>query len=332
MKKLYWVLVIAMAVGVAVACGQLSDRQDKSKEVSEESIKTESDDERSDLSVAGGGSEEKSSKVPVASSRSVLSATGRAGAAGESGMTEKKSEVIKTRLIIKTAQVSYEVENYNETIKSVTAITDSLGGFISDSKIEYPYPGVHRGTVELRVPAEHFETALIRLKTLSKKIESERIKGSDVTEEFYDLEARLVNKKKAEARFQEILKTAKTVREILDVERELTEVRENIERMEGRKRFLADQTSFSTITLTVHEPYPVAVSASGGFWATIGEGFKEGFVGFAHVLRVLIVILIAGIPLWALLFFIGWLIVKLIKRSKRKKVVAVASGTANLQP
>ncbi len=242
---------------------------------------------------------------------------------GKQAVEIKSPSEIKNRMIIKNGDLTMEIEKYDECMVKLQKVTDSLGGFISDSKMDIPYSGVKRGNIEIRVPSDKFETAMIEFKNLAKKVEVEGVKGTDVSEEFFDLEARLVNKKKAEARMQEILKAAKNVREIMEVERELTGIREDIERFEGRKRYLADQASLSTIRVTMHEPYPVSVSSSGGFWATIGDGFVHGVKGFAVILSGTIAFLIAGIPVFALIFLIVYLIVRLVKRTRRKKIQVV---------
>lgn len=236
-------------------------------------------------------------------------------------MAKQVSQSIpKARMIIKIADLAMEIGKYDETMTQIQMLTEQFGGYISNSVTEIPYENVKRGTVNIRIPSAKFESMVAELKKMAKKIESEGIRGQDVTEEFYDLEARLENKKRTEKRFQEILRTANTVKEILDVEREISNVREEIERFEGRKKFLLDQTGMSTINLTLHEPYPLTVSSSGGFWATIGEGFEDGFRGFAVTLSGLITFLIAGIPVFAVIFIAIFLLVKWYRRSRAKRV------------
>jgi hypothetical protein len=133
-------------------------------------------------------------------------------------------------------------------------------------------------------------------------VESENVQGNDVTEEFYDLTARLENKKKAEKRYQEILSSARTTKDILEVEQALASVREEIERFEGRKRFLSDQVAMSTINVILHEPYPLMAAGNGGFLAKMRRGFELGIAGFADVLSACITLLIAGIPVFLLVF------------------------------
>lgn len=220
----------------------------------------------------------------------------------------------KARMIIKTATLALEVEKYDVAVAAVQTLAAQAGGFVQSTNTEIRYESVKTGTTIIRVPSEKFESTLTEIKKLAKKLEQEGLGGSDVTEEFYDVEARLENQKRAEKRYQEILNAAKTVGEILQVENELRRVREDIERIEGRKRFLIDQTGLSTITVNLHEPYPAISAEGGGFWATIGRGFTNGIEGFAAVLGATITFLIAGVPFFAVVAVIIYLFIRWRRR------------------
>ena len=84
-----------------------------------------------------------------------------------------------------------------------------------------------------------------------------KISGQDVSEEYLDLEARLRTKKALEAQFLEIMKQARKVQDALDVQSQLADVRTEIERLEGRRRFLENQAALSTITTTLQMPQPI---------------------------------------------------------------------------
>ena len=86
-----------------------------------------------------------------------------------------------------------------------------------------------------------------------------------MTEEYIDLEARIRSKQALEAQFLEIMKQARSVSDALEVQRQLSEVRSEIERIEGRRRFLENQSSLSTITVTLQPSQPL-VSTSGFFY------------------------------------------------------------------
>ena len=141
-------------------------------------------------------------------------------------------------------------------------------------------------------------------------------------EEFFDLEARLGNQKRTEKRFQEILGVAKTVEEILDVERELSRVREQIERLEGRRRYLKDRVDLSTVSVEWHEPYPLGSGDEGqSFWGMIAEGFERGLEGFAEVLQGLITFVIAALPVVGFLWLVGWAVLRLIRWRRSRTLV-----------
>lgn len=232
----------------------------------------------------------------------------------------QQSSLPAARIIIKNASLNFEVASYDVAFAQIQRLAEGAGGFITGSNAYLRDDKVKTGTVTLRVPATQFETLLAELKKFAEKVENENLSGNDITEEFYDLTARLENKKRAETRYQDILKSAKSVKDILEVEQALTNVREEIERLEGRKRYLSDQAAMSTITINLHEPYPLMAQGSGSFMAQVIRGFERGVQGFAEVTSACITFVIAGLPVFVLGFVMIWLLRKLFKRSKKKQV------------
>src|SRR6185295_6582072 len=101
----------------------------------------------------------------------------------------------------------------------------------------------------------------------------EKVSGQDVSEEYLDLEARIRSKKALETQFLEIMKQARKVSDALEVQGELADVRTEIERFEGRRRFLENQSTLSTITATLQMPAPLVVATTTGFSHSIKEAF-----------------------------------------------------------
>jgi tetratricopeptide (TPR) repeat protein len=237
-----------------------------------------------------------------------------------------KSHQARNRMLIKTATLNCEVANYDEALAQIQKIAAQYSGYVVASNMQVSVEDVKSGTVTLRIEAKNFDAALQALKQIAKKLDSESLQGNDVTEEFYDLTARLENKRKAEKRYQEILASAKTTKDILEVEQALTNVREEIERMEGRKRYLEDQVALSTITVNLHEPYPLMASGRYGFLAQMRRGIENGVSGFSEVLSACLTFAIAGIPIFVLLFVLIWAFRRY--RRKSKAVSAVKSNMA----
>lgn len=210
------------------------------------------------------------------------------------------------RMIIKTAELFCEVENFEAAAGRMRALAEESGGYLVSAQTSVRDDNRKSGMLTLRVPADKFETTLAALKKLVKKVETENLSGNDVTEEFYDLTARLENKRRAEQRFLEILKTANKTSEILEVEQALVNVREEIERLEGRKRFLSDQVALSTITVRLFEPRPLITTGRDSFWGKLKRGFENGLAGFGDVLSGTITFVIAVLPLVPLFWLAGW--------------------------
>lgn len=225
----------------------------------------------------------------------------------------------QARMLIKTADLVCEVDNFDEACSRVQNLAEQNGGYVVSSQANVSDENLKSGHVTLRIPSDKFDETLTSLKKLVKKTDSESIRGNDVTEEFYDLSARLDNKRKAEQRFQEILKTAYKTTEILEVERALMNVREEIERMEGRKRFLADQVALSTITVKLHEPRPLLTGGRYNFWGKIKRGFENGLKGFGDALSASITFVIAVLPVASLGFLFWWGIPKLYRSLRGRK-------------
>lgn len=210
------------------------------------------------------------------------------------------------RMIIKTAELLCEVENFEAAAGRMRALAEESGGYLVSAQTSVRDDNRKSGMLTLRVPADKFETTLAGLKKLVKKVETENLSGNDVTEEFYDLTARLENKRRAEQRFLEILKTANKTSEILEVEQALVNVREEIERLEGRKRYLSDQVALSTITVRLFEPRPLITTGRDSFWGKLKRGFENGLAGFGDVLSGTITFVIAVLPLVPLFWLAGW--------------------------
>jgi hypothetical protein len=230
--------------------------------------------------------------------------------------------VPRIRMVIKTADVFMEVANLDETMKHVQRIAELQNGFVVLSSFSSREQNQKAGNVSLRVPAAKFDDALGKIRALAAKMENENIRENDVAEEFYDVAARLTNKEKAEKRLQEILKAARNVREILEVEQSLTNTRQEIEQLTARKHYHADQAALSTINVNAHEPYPLVVAGKDGFWMKLARGFHCGVEGFGDTMSGIVSFFIAKIPAFVMIAVALWFGYRFVKRRWRNAMVA----------
>ena len=156
---------------------------------------------------------------------------------------------VADRKVISTASISLEVEVVPEATAAVRSIAEGLGGFVEQMSTS-GNEGRQQATITIRVPQDQFFTGLDRLSELGK-VRSQRVGSEDVTEQFIDLEARLKSALREEKSLLSLLDKAQLVSEILTIERELSRVRSEIERLQGRLNFLERRVELATITISL---------------------------------------------------------------------------------
>ncbi|HOX54150.1 MAG TPA: DUF4349 domain-containing protein [Candidatus Omnitrophota bacterium] len=227
------------------------------------------------------------------------------------------SRLLQVRKLIKRADLNIEVKSCDETAQKISQIAQGFSGIIVDSEIHQYVNDSKRGRIVLKVAPQYFDEAIQRIKELGR-VELERVTGEDVTEEYVDLESRLKNFKLVEQRLVSILEDkAKQVKDILEVERELSRVREQIEMIEGRMKYLDRNIELATITVNHYEQKamsPAPINMLKKFKQTIRESLEI----FINVFYGIIVIIAAIIPILIWVIIIG-AIVALIRRIFFKK-------------
>ena len=216
------------------------------------------------------------------------------------------------RKILRNGVLVVEVDAPAEAQHKIGTIADTLGGFVvtSESKQHQTADGKQQLEVNLvvRVPAPQFDAAMNQIRATGSRILSEKTVGEDVTEEFIDLEARLKTQTALEQQFLEIMKRARNVEDALSVQRQIAEVRTDIEKLEGRKRFLENRASLSTITVTLSSPGVIVVNTS-GFGRSVREAVSESIELAVAIVLALIRFVIVMVPVVLLivlpLYFVG---------------------------
>jgi hypothetical protein len=170
---------------------------------------------------------------------------------------------IAPSMLIRMGSASIEVEKLDPAIIKVRQLATQLGGYVANSSISGGRDQVRSATLELKIPAARYDQAVGGLGGIGR-VESVNTSVEDVGEEFVDISARVANAKRLEERLVTLLAT-RTARlsDGLAVERELARVREEIERYEGRLRYLRTRAAVSTLSVTVHEPAPLLGEGSG---------------------------------------------------------------------
>ena len=170
--------------------------------------------------------------------------------------------------VIKTAEVEVRLEHdaFSDAMARATEVASRHGGFVVSSTRGEP----GRGSVIIRVPADRFEVALGDVRALGE-VDREHVAGQDVGQEFVDLEARLRNLEAQEAVLLRLFDEAGSVADTIRIQHELSGVQLDVEQIEGRLRYLRDQTALSTITIGLTEEGAAEASPLGTAWRQAGE-------------------------------------------------------------
>ncbi|HMV31059.1 MAG TPA: DUF4349 domain-containing protein [Gemmatimonadales bacterium] len=202
-------------------------------------------------------------------------------------------------MIIRTGQASIEVDSLEVAIARVEALARQVGAFVANTQVQAGQDQMRTATLEIRVPAARFDDLVHGLAPVGK-LEYVNISAQDVGEEFTDVTARVANARRLEGRLIELLATRTgKLSDVLEIERELARVREEIERMEGRLRYLKAHVATSTLSITVHEPAPVVGDTGSG--GVIADAFRDAWRNFVHFVAGLIASMGVLIPAGALL-------------------------------
>jgi hypothetical protein len=224
--------------------------------------------------------------------------------------TDPLTVQIAPTMVIHNGTASVEVEKLDPAIVKLRQLAAQLGGYIGNSSMSGGREQVKSATLELKIPAQRFDQAINGLGTLGK-VEAVNATAEDVGEEYVDIEARVNNAHRLEDRLIALLATRTgKLQDVLSVERELARVREEIERYEGRLRYLKSRVATSTLSVTVHEPLPILGQGPGQnpIVAAIRAAWRN-FVGFIAAAIASLGILI---PL-GVLALLGWIIYKRIR-------------------
>lgn len=224
------------------------------------------------------------------------------------------------RRVIRTGQVAIDVEKFDDAARRLLAIAEGAGGFIADSSYAEE-GGAPRGTFVLRVPAARFGDVARQIEGLGA-VRHRQYHGQDVTEEFIDLEARIRNLERQEARLLSFMDRATKIPDLMAIENEVARVRGEIERLTGRHRFLANGVDLATIQAEVNQK---PKKAPGGFWdfdrmlARIEAAFLNTVRQLLETIEGMVAFAAAILPL-GLLGLLGWVVLRRVLHRANRPV------------
>lgn len=226
-------------------------------------------------------------------------------APGQPALPIRATDSLVPSMIIRTGQAEIEVDSLEPAIAKVEALAARVGGFVGNSSIQSGEGQRRQATLQLKVPALRYAQALTGLGGIGRLVSS-TTEAQDVGEEYVDVTARMSNARRLEERLLTLLATRTgKLEDVLSVEQELARVREEVERFDGRLRYLRANVAVSTLAVTVAEPGPVVGQPGSN---VIADAFRQAWRNFVTLIAGLIAALGILVPmvLLVLLAFLGW--------------------------
>lgn len=202
------------------------------------------------------------------------------------------------RMMVRTAHLRLVVVDVDQVLSAAGRMAEEMGGYVVSSESR-EQEGDRVGKATLRVPGDRLDEALGSIKEMATRVRSESTTAKDVTEEFVDQEARLGAFRAMEEQYLQLLKSAHSVDDVLRVQQALGQVREQIERTQGRMLYLQRSAETAAITLELSMA-GAARPLSGGGWDAL-DTFSEalqGLVGAGMVLASLAIWVAVFAPIW----------------------------------
>ncbi|WP_430467123.1 DUF4349 domain-containing protein [Winogradskyella ouciana] len=199
--------------------------------------------------------------------------------------------------LIKESYLVFETGDIDKSYSNIVAVIKKYNGYIQDDSAEKDYYRIIR-RLTVRIPTANFQNTIDDVSKNVEYFDTKQTTLRDVTEEFIDLEARLKAKKELEKRYLELLKKAKNVQELLEVEKELSHIREEIEAKQGRLKYLENKVSLSSINIEFYKTNSeskVTKSYGSKMWNAIVSGFdglSTFFLGILYIWPFIIILII----------------------------------------
>ena len=199
-----------------------------------------------------------------------------------------------SNMVIRTATASIEVDSLETAVAELRQLATRVGGYVGGAGVATGRNQLRQAFIELKVPAGRFDEVVAGLRPMGR-LESVNVNAQDVGEEYVDVTARIDNARRLEQRLIGLLATRTgKLKDVLDVEQTLARVREEIERYEGRIRYLRAHIAMSTLNVTLHEPLPIVAATGRG---PIAEAFRQAWRNFVVLLSLAVQSLGVVLPL-----------------------------------
>lgn len=221
----------------------------------------------------------------------------------------------KQSKIIKDGSITLEVDSLEIAKRSIDSIVSTTNAYF-ENEVYNGGVNQHRYTLKIRIPNSEFEAFILSLENGGGKMISKSINARDVTSEYIDLEIRLKNNQTYLAQYRTLLKRAKSIKDILEIEEKARLIESEIDSQLGRMKYINDQVKYSTLTLNMYQKHINRNEYKPpSFFSRVWNSMKYGFNMMQEILLWIVV-------LWPLLILIviAYLGRRMYKTRKSNKI------------
>lgn len=244
---------------------------------------------------------------------------------GSASSASGTNDSLTDRKVIFSAAIEIETVEYSKSISSLEKMIDDFDGYIQESNVETstPYQSsslLRTATYTIRIPADKFKSFLSETGDIGTIILNTS-KGDDVTDTYFDTKAHIESLSIQEDRLLELLKKATLLKDILDLEDRLSQVRFEIEQLTGNLNELTSLIALSTVTIKINEVEVITEPQPEGFWAEVAATFSASVKALVNTLRGLSLVLVAVFPFFitiGIILLIVYIIFIFATRKTRK--------------
>jgi hypothetical protein len=259
--------------------------------------------------------------------KSAMPAVANSGGTSASGVASPLTP--GERLIVRDASMTIEVVDVQKADQEIRALVDATGGYVMSSSAS----GSDANTViyvSLKIPSDKLDSVITAVERIAHKILYRSMSGSDVTEEYVDLEARLASLEAARDRLLILLEKAANVEEAVQVNAALTDVQTQIEQITGRMRYLRQGAAMSSLNLELR-PIPVTEVINPDRWQPleVARIALRDLIEFGQDIISFVIGLAIWTPVWLPLLLLGRY---LWRRRITRKTTSVTPPTTNTDP
>lgn len=229
---------------------------------------------------------------------------------------------VPNQMVIYQAELQLRVKKFEQTLQNLEAQVVKYGGYISESNVFKDGVEQVSGRITVRIPQKNFQAFLNDAEGQAAEVLQRSITGTDVTEEYVDLDSRLKSKRVVEERLTSFMQSAQKTEDLLKISADLAAVQEEIETIQGRMKYLENQTSLSTIHISLFENKVIVPNLEDedlNTWDKTKKQFMESTNMLLAAISGFVVFVIGNLPILGIVAVAAVLIYLYIKKFRKRK-------------